>query len=167
MDVAAWLVSDEPGIGKSRLTAEMSERIHRELHTHVRYSCSPQHQDSSLYPFIIQLERAAGFALDGAVEQKLYKLQELLAPVTPRDDEITLLAKLLSLPSTASTLRAPPPRRRTTRPAERQLRRSVPRGVVGSPASGGGGVIPRKRQKPTWGACSVRSVQDGVMLATR
>ena len=71
------LISGEPGIGKSRLTAELSERIHSEQHTLVRYSCSPHHQHSALYPFIIQLERAAGFALDDAVEQKLEKLQNL------------------------------------------------------------------------------------------
>ncbi len=106
------LISGEPGIGKSRLTAELSERIYSEPHTRVRYFCSPHHQDSALYPFIIQLERAAGFALDDAVKQKLDKLQELLAPAKPRDDEITLLAELLSLPSTASTLNLSPQRRR-------------------------------------------------------
>jgi class 3 adenylate cyclase/tetratricopeptide (TPR) repeat protein len=106
------LISGEPGIGKSRLTAELSERIHSEPHTRVRYFCSPHHQDSALYPFIIQLERAAGFALDDAVKQKLDKLQELLAPAKPRDDGITLLAELLSLPSTASTLNLSPQRKR-------------------------------------------------------
>ena len=81
-------VSGEPGIGKSRLTAELSERIDSEPHTRIRYFCSPHHQDSALYPFIIQLERAAGFALDDAVEQKLDKLQELLAPAKPRDERL-------------------------------------------------------------------------------
>ena len=55
------LVSGEPGIGKSRLTAELGGRIASEPHTRLRYFCSPYHQDSPLYPFIIQLERAAGF----------------------------------------------------------------------------------------------------------
>ena len=62
------LISGEPGIGKSRLTAELSEHIQSEPHTRVRYFCSPHHQDSALYPFIIQLERAAGFALDDTVD---------------------------------------------------------------------------------------------------
>ena len=56
------LVSGEPGIGKSRLTAALSERIEADPHTRLRYFCSPHHQDSALYPFIVQLERAAGFA---------------------------------------------------------------------------------------------------------
>src|SRR5271169_1407855 len=55
------LVSGEPGIGKSRLTAALSQRIEGEPHTRVRYFCSPHHQDRALYPFTVQLERAAGF----------------------------------------------------------------------------------------------------------
>ena len=58
------LLSGEPGIGKSRLTAALSEHIGTEPHTRLRYFCSPHHQDSALYPFIAQLERAAGFARD-------------------------------------------------------------------------------------------------------
>src|SRR6202040_1373785 len=55
------LISGEPGIGKSRLTAALSEHIDIEPHTRVRYFCSPHYQDSALYPFTTQLERAAGF----------------------------------------------------------------------------------------------------------
>jgi hypothetical protein len=74
------LLSGEPGIVKSRLTVELSQAIQSEPHTRLRYFCSPHHQDSTLYPFIIQLQRAAGFARDDTVEQKLGKLQGLLAP---------------------------------------------------------------------------------------
>src|SRR5215813_4376922 len=74
------LISGEPGIGKSRLTAALSAHIESEPHTRLRYFCSPHHRDSALYPFITQLERAAGFARDDIVEQKLGKLQEVLAP---------------------------------------------------------------------------------------
>ena len=71
------LISGEPGIGKSRLTAELSERIRqRAAHARMRYFCSPHHQDSALYPFITQLERAAGFARDDTPEEKLDKLQD-------------------------------------------------------------------------------------------
>jgi AAA ATPase domain len=56
------LISGEPGIGKSRLTAALSEAIEGEPLSRLRYFCSPHHQDSALYPFIVQLERAAGFA---------------------------------------------------------------------------------------------------------
>jgi class 3 adenylate cyclase/tetratricopeptide (TPR) repeat protein len=106
------LVSGEPGIGKSRLTAAFSAHIENEPHLRLRYFCSPHHQDSALYPFIIQLERAAGFGPDDCVEQKLDKLERLLAPAMPCDDEIALLAELLSLPSTAATLNLSPQRKR-------------------------------------------------------
>ena len=106
------LISGEPGIGKSRLTAALSEHIGSEPHTRLRYFCSPHHQDSALYPFIAQLERAAGFARDDTVEAKLGKLRALLAPGTRDDDDIALLSELLSLPSSAADLNLSPQRKR-------------------------------------------------------
>ena len=58
------LLSGEAGIGKSRLTAALLERLAAEPHTRLRYFCSPQHTDSALYPIIGQMERAAGLAHD-------------------------------------------------------------------------------------------------------
>ena len=58
------LLSGEPGIGKSRLTAALLERLATEPHTRLRYFCSPQHTDSAFYPIISQMERAAGFTHD-------------------------------------------------------------------------------------------------------
>jgi hypothetical protein len=86
------LISGEPGIGKSRLTAALSEHIGSEPHTRLRYFCSPHHQDSALYPFITQLERAAGFDRDDTVEAKLGKLGALLAPGSRGGDDIELLS---------------------------------------------------------------------------
>jgi hypothetical protein len=51
------LLSGEPRIGKSRLTAALLERLVSEPHTRLRYFCSPQHTDSALYPIIGQMER--------------------------------------------------------------------------------------------------------------
>src|SRR4029077_6213332 len=98
--------------GKSRLTAELSQRIQGESHTRVRYFCSPHHQDSALYPFITQFERAAGFARDDTTDEKLGKLRDLLAPGARTDDVIQLLAELLSLPNSASELNLSPQRKR-------------------------------------------------------
>ena len=106
------LISGEPGIGKSRLTAALSELIGTEPHTRLRYFCSPHHQDSALYPFIAQLERAAGFARDDTLEEKLDKLRSLLAPGARDDDDIPLLSELLSLPSSAAELNLSPQRKR-------------------------------------------------------
>jgi class 3 adenylate cyclase len=68
------LLSGEPGIGKSRLTAALLERLAAEPHTRLRYFCSPQHTDSALYPVIGQMERAAGFAHDDTLQARLHKL---------------------------------------------------------------------------------------------
>ena len=106
------LVSGEPGIGKSRLLAALSERIASEPHTRLRYFCSPHHQDSALYPFITQLERAAGFERGDTTEAKLAKLQEMLAPAALVGDEVELVAELLSLPNSAADLNLSPQRKR-------------------------------------------------------
>ena len=55
------LISGEPGIGKSRLTSELEERLQAEPHLRLRYFCSPYYQDSALFPFIDQLGRASGW----------------------------------------------------------------------------------------------------------
>src|SRR6202035_6037844 len=44
------LLSGEAGIGKSRLTAALLERLGGEPHIRLRYFCSPQHTDSAFYP---------------------------------------------------------------------------------------------------------------------
>ena len=93
------LLSGEAGIGKSRLTAALLERLASEPHTRLRYFCSPQRTDSALYPIISQMERAAGFAHGDAVQTKLDKLDALLAQsYTPPQDR-ALFADLLSLPN--------------------------------------------------------------------
>ena len=93
------LLSGEPGIGKSRLTAALLERLSTEPHTRLRYFCSPQHTDSAFYPIISQMERAAGFMHNDTAEGKLDKLDALLAQTsTPRHDG-GLFGELLSLPN--------------------------------------------------------------------
>src|SRR5437016_12784570 len=49
------LISGEAGLGKSRITAALEERLHAEPYLRLRYFCSPYHQDSALSPFIDQL----------------------------------------------------------------------------------------------------------------
>jgi tetratricopeptide (TPR) repeat protein len=93
------LISGEPGIGKSRLAAALRQRLEGEDLTRLRYFTSPHHQESALYPFVAQLERAARFERDDPVEQKLDKLEALLAVASPPAEESGLLAELLSLPS--------------------------------------------------------------------
>jgi predicted ATPase len=61
--------------------------------------CSPHHQDSALFPFIDQLGRAAGFAQDDPPPARLDKLEVLLARAAPPDEDVALLADLMSLPT--------------------------------------------------------------------
>ena len=91
------LISGEPGIGKSRLTAALQERLVDETHVRLHYFCSPHDQDSALHPVIGHLDRAAGLTRDDEHEAKLDKLEALLGPAAEIDD-ISLLAELLSLP---------------------------------------------------------------------
>ena len=94
------LVSGEAGIGKSRLTAALLERLASEPHTRLRYFCSPQHTDSALYPMIVgQLERAARFTYDDTSLAKLDKLDALLAQQFAPREEAALFAEILSLPN--------------------------------------------------------------------
>ena len=93
------LVSGEPGIGKSRIAAEVEQRLHAEPRLCLRYFCSPYHQDSALYPIIDQLGRAAGFARDDPPAARLEKLEALFARAAPPDEDVALIADLLSLPA--------------------------------------------------------------------
>jgi class 3 adenylate cyclase/tetratricopeptide (TPR) repeat protein len=91
------LLSGESGIGKSRLTVALLERLATELHTRLRYFCSPQHVDSALYPIISQMERAAELARDDTQQAKLNKLDAVLAQTSTSIDDAALIAEMLSI----------------------------------------------------------------------
>jgi class 3 adenylate cyclase/predicted ATPase len=91
------LLSGEAGVGKSRLTAALLDRLASEPHTRLRYFCSPQHTDSALYPIIGQMERAAGFAHDDTQRSKLDKLDAVLAQTSTSMQDASLFAEMLSL----------------------------------------------------------------------
>jgi tetratricopeptide (TPR) repeat protein len=88
------LLSGEAGIGKSRLTAALLERLASEPHTRLRYFCSPQHTDSAFYPIISQTERAAGLAHDDTLQAKLDKLDAVLAQTSTPIQDAGLLVGL-------------------------------------------------------------------------
>src|SRR5215472_12816856 len=99
-DGCAVLISGEPGIGKSRIAETFVARLNGEPHAHLRYFCSPHHQNSALYPSITQLERVAGFRREDTAEQRLDKLEAVLALGTNDLSEVVpLLADLLSIPT--------------------------------------------------------------------
>ncbi len=104
------LLSGEPGIGKSRLTAAVTEHIGSEPYTRLRWFCSPHHRDSAMNPVIAQLERAAGIMRDDVAEVRLGKLRTVVDVEDGSDFE--LLAELLSLPNSAAALNLSTPRKR-------------------------------------------------------
>jgi class 3 adenylate cyclase/predicted ATPase len=108
------LIAGEAGIGKSRLTAALMERLSGEPHTRLRYFCSPQHTDSALYPIIGQMERAAGLAHDDTPKARLDKLDAVLAQTSTSIEDAALFAEMLSLPNDGRypALELPPEQRR-------------------------------------------------------
>src|SRR6516162_939050 len=93
------LLSGEAGIGKSRLTSAFVGFIAGEPHARLLYSCSPQHTDSALYPFIGQIERAAKLVREDTSRAKLDKLDGLLKQTSTSAQDAALLAEMLSLPN--------------------------------------------------------------------
>jgi predicted ATPase len=117
------LVSGEPGIGKSRIAAALAERLHAEPHLRLRYFCSPYHQDSALFPFVDQLDRAAGFAREDPPAARLEKLEAVLACAASPDEDVALLTDLLCLPcSERCLLPNLSPRRKRERTLEALIR---------------------------------------------
>lgn len=99
------VLSGEPGIGKSRIADTMVERLRDERHALMRFSCSPQHTNTALYPFLVQLERSLSIAPGDDSATKIRKLEVLFAH--PRQEEkgaqqMAVVAELLTLPPSAS-----------------------------------------------------------------
>jgi class 3 adenylate cyclase/predicted ATPase len=93
------LLSGEAGIGKSRITIALLERLAQEPHTRLRYFCSPQHTSSAFFPIVSQMVRAAGFAQGDLPKTKLDKLDALLRQSSTSPQDAALLAEMLSLPN--------------------------------------------------------------------
>lgn len=92
------LLSGEPGIGKSRITQALRERIADQPHLRLHHSCSPHHQNSALYPIIARLEHAAGFSRDDTLASKRSKLERVLGPAgSTAPDALPMMLALLGL----------------------------------------------------------------------
>jgi predicted ATPase/class 3 adenylate cyclase len=93
------LLTGEPGIGKSHIALALGERLQGEPHITLRYFCSAHHTNSALFPFIGQLERAAGFERSDSPTEKLSKLDALVAQSTADPEHVAVLASLFALPA--------------------------------------------------------------------
>jgi class 3 adenylate cyclase/predicted ATPase len=91
------LLSGQAGIGKSRLVAAFEAQLLDEPYGKLRYSCSPQHQGSALYPVISQIVHAAGIVRVDSDDQKFDKLRSLLTPLIKTPLDLSLIADLLSI----------------------------------------------------------------------
>jgi len=91
------VLTGEPGIGKSHIALALEERLQSESHITLRYFCSAHHSNSALFPFIGQIERAAGFERSDSVTEKLSKLDALVARSTADLEHVAVLASLFAL----------------------------------------------------------------------
>jgi predicted ATPase len=92
------ILTGEPGIGKSHIALALNERL-ADPHITLRYYCSEHHTHSALFPFINQLERASGFERADPPQERLSKLEALLAQSTHNPEQLAILANLLALPN--------------------------------------------------------------------
>jgi class 3 adenylate cyclase/predicted ATPase len=93
------VLTGEPGIGKSRIAVALDEWLKSESHVTLHYFCSAHHTHSALSPFISQLQRAARFRHGDSPQEKLSKLDALLAQSTLDPEHVAVLANLLALPA--------------------------------------------------------------------
>lgn len=94
------LLSGEAGIGKSRTTQELVQKVAEGPHIRLRYQCAPHQTNTPFFPILGQLERAARFEAEDDPSSKLNKLEATLAEnVADIGEAAPLLAALLSLPT--------------------------------------------------------------------
>lgn len=74
----AIVLTGEAGIGKSRIIQAVSDAVKADDHIRVTYQCSPYHTDSAFYPFIRQLNQAAGFTTDDTNDGRLTKIETMV-----------------------------------------------------------------------------------------
>jgi predicted ATPase/DNA-binding SARP family transcriptional activator len=97
-----WIefIAGEAGIGKSRLVRVFHQEI--EPHLWLQYQCSPFHTNSPLHPVALRIGQAAGIDTTDDSEQRLTKLEAMIARAGSRVQAMApLLAGLLSIPTEA------------------------------------------------------------------
>ena len=97
-DSQVVLLSAEAGVGKSRMIRELKYACHQSTARRAYLYCSPHHVNSAFFPIIEQIRYAAGFDKQDSDEQKIAKLEKLVAQSgIPAGESIPLLSALLNL----------------------------------------------------------------------
>jgi class 3 adenylate cyclase/tetratricopeptide (TPR) repeat protein len=96
-----FLLSGEPGLGKSRLCETMFSRIAVEPHAEIRLQCSPYHANSALYPVLRHIERTAGLAHDDSPAVRRADFARLFPDSEQAERALTLLGPALGLADSA------------------------------------------------------------------
>ncbi len=92
------LLCGEAGIGKSRVTRRLHDRLAEERYQTIPLQCSPYHLNTALYPATTFLRQAAGLASQDSAQAQLDKLDVLARESGIEDqDTVSLLADLLSI----------------------------------------------------------------------
>ena len=93
------LLCGEAGIGKSRLTYNLCDRLADEYPQRLQFQCSPYHANTALYPAINFLREAMGLTSQNSSTAQLNKLAVLTSEsdIDTRET-VSLLADLLSIP---------------------------------------------------------------------
>ena len=94
------LISGEAGIGKSRLTEQLSLHVQDNGGRRVLLSCTPYHTNTPFQPVVAELTRDAGIDSGMPAAERLERLRAQLGPVHGQDSTaLTLCAQLLSVPT--------------------------------------------------------------------
>ncbi|MEO8047845.1 MAG: adenylate/guanylate cyclase domain-containing protein, partial [Nitrospirota bacterium] len=92
------LLCGEAGIGKSRMTRNLCDRLADEPYQRVQFQCSPYHTNTAFYPAINFLREAAGLTSQDSADAQLNKLDVLVIDSEiDKQDTVALFADLLSI----------------------------------------------------------------------
>ena len=131
------LLAGEAGIGKSRITQALRQRLSDEPHLRLRAQCLPYYSNSAFYPFIAHLERAMACERDAPPAVQLDALEALLARAgTPLGGRCTAVGGVAIDPHWRPLCTAHP----ESAAAERQDHRGVDRPGAGPGAAAAGAV---------------------------
>lgn len=94
------LIAAAPGVGKSRLVAELVARLRAQALTCVTLYCSPYHADAPFHPVVEALRRTLALSPDTDPVSALERLETRLDGLRlPTATHVPLLASLLAIPA--------------------------------------------------------------------